>query len=94
MATENGAKALGYEGIGTLQVGQQADCITLKADLPTPVNQENIIDQLVRFCRASDITSTIVAGNLVMRNGEVLGIDEKRAKQDCREVTAEYWRSV
>lgn len=94
MATENGAKALGYEGIGTLRAGQQADFITIRADLPTPVNQENIIDQVVRFCRASDITSTTVAGNLVMRNGEVLGIDEKQAKRDCREITAEYWRSV
>lgn len=94
MATENGAKALGYEEIGTLETGKQADYITIEPDLATPLNQENIIDQVVRFCHAGDITSTTVAGNLVMRNGEILGLDEKQAKKDCREVTAEYWRSV
>ena len=94
MATENAARAIGYEGIGTLEVGNQADYITIKADTPTSINEENVIDQLVRFRHCSDITSTTVAGNLVMRNGEVLTLDETQTKKDCREVTDAYWRTV
>ena len=94
MATENAARAIGYEGIGMLEVGNQADYITIKADTPTSINEENVIDQLVRFRHCSDITSPTVAGNLVMRNGEVLTLDETQTKKDCREVTDAYWRTV
>ena len=94
MATENGARAIGYTEIGTLDIGKQADYITVKADTPTPLNDENILDQLVRFRRSSDITSTTIAGNLVMQNGEVLTLNEEQAKKDCREITEEYWRTV
>lgn len=94
MATENGARAIGYTEIGTLDIGKQADYISVKADTPTPLNDENILDQLVRFRRSSDITSTTIAGNLVMQNGEVLTLNEEQAKKDCREITEEYWRTV
>nr|HID13536.1 amidohydrolase [Anaerolineae bacterium] len=37
MATQNGARALGFDGLGTLAPGHQADLLLIGADLPTPL---------------------------------------------------------
>ena len=36
MATQNGARALGFDDLGTLAPGNQADLLLIGADLPTP----------------------------------------------------------
>lgn len=94
MATANGAKAIGYDKIGTLEVGMYADYITVKADPHTPINDYNVIDQLVRFRKSADITSVTVAGKKLVENGKVLTLDEEKVKKDCWEMTEEYWRRV
>ena len=94
MATELGAQAIGYDGIGTLEVGMQADYITVRGDTPTPINEENVIEQLVLFRKSADITSVTVAGQLVMKDRQVLTVDEAQAMKDCRELTEAYWRTV
>ena len=94
MATELGAKAICYDAIGTLEIGMHADYLTVNANTPTPINEENAIDQLILFRRSSDITSVTVAGKCLMKNGQVTTLDEKKAIEDCREITAAYWRTV
>ena len=37
MATQNGARALGFDDLGTLAPGNQADLLLIAADLPTPL---------------------------------------------------------
>ena len=47
MATQNGARALGFDDLGTLAPGQSADLLLIRSDLPTPPQPHNLADQLL-----------------------------------------------
>ena len=61
-ATEGGAKALGLKGVGRLEPGWQADFQLIAPNLPTPLAEHNLYDQLLLYCHATDVTATVVAG--------------------------------
>ena len=94
MATEGGALALGLENIGRIAPGWQADLQLFKADLPTPIHDHNLYDQTLLFCHQSDVTSTIVAGKTLMRDGMVIGIDEKELRRRSHEAAESLWRAA
>ncbi|MDG1943657.1 MAG: TRZ/ATZ family hydrolase [Halioglobus sp.] len=76
MATINGARAMGIEEkIGSLEVGKQADLITV--DLRGPETQPvyNPLSQLVYVCNGSQVSHSWIAGELVMANRELTRID-------------------
>jgi 5-methylthioadenosine/S-adenosylhomocysteine deaminase len=77
MATHGGAKALGLSTVcGTIEVGKRADLILV--DVATahfqPVNE--LFSQIVHCAKNSDVSTVIVDGRLLMKNREVLFLDE------------------
>lgn len=95
MATAQGAAALGYPGVGTLEPGMAADYVALDMEhLPNPVNEENIFDQIVYHQTSADIRAVAVAGETLVKNGECLTVDEKQATREMRECTAAYWAEL
>ena len=78
MATIDGARALGLEKeIGSLEAGKRADVIVVALDRPHSSPQGNdVVSALVYSAQASDVRTTIIDGQVVMRAGELLTLDE------------------
>lgn len=78
MATTNGAKALGLDKLGSLQPGYKADLIMLDLHKPHLTPLYDPIANLVYAAQASDVKTVIIDGNLVMKDYQVLSMDEER----------------
>lgn len=83
MATCNGAKALGLDAIcGSLEVGKHADVIVVDSqnlhNFPqyTHSNPFAVYSQLVYAVKSSDVRHTIVDGTWLMRDRQLLTINE------------------
>ncbi|HXG52049.1 MAG TPA: amidohydrolase [candidate division Zixibacteria bacterium] len=85
MATAGGAKALGLAGLcGTIETGKRADLILVRIDAChiEPVN--DVFSQLVHCARSSDVVTTVVNGEILMRDRVLLGLDEERVLEEAR----------
>lgn len=77
MATIDGARALGQEAeIGSIEVGKQADMILVDLFKPHMVPMTMPLYRLACFANGADVDTTIVAGRILMRERELVGIDE------------------
>jgi 5-methylthioadenosine/S-adenosylhomocysteine deaminase len=82
MATIEGAQAVGLgDQIGSLEVGKQADLILVDLSAPnlSPVLTapvRNIVPNLVYAATGHEVTVVMVAGKVLVREGEVLTADE------------------
>jgi cytosine/adenosine deaminase-related metal-dependent hydrolase len=92
LATEGGAKAIGLEKVGRLQTGWQADLQLFKPDLPTPLKEHNLFDQTLLYCHQTDVTGTIVAGKVLMRDGSIPGIDQVAIQRRSYEAAESLWK--
>jgi 5-methylthioadenosine/S-adenosylhomocysteine deaminase len=78
MATVNGAKALGLEGcIGQIKEGYLADLIMIDLKKPHFYPRFNMTASLVYSAQASDVKDVMVYGKWVMRNYELLTMNEQ-----------------
>lgn len=76
MATENGAAFMGTEGAGAVELGAVADLITVDLVNPGMYPTGNVVNTLVECAGAADVRDMVVGGWLVMRDREVLTLDE------------------
>lgn len=91
MATIEGAKALGIGEIaGSLENGKRADVIIVDIKKPHLTPMYNPYSHLVYAARGNDVTHSIINGQLVMEDRELLTIDlyeiMERARQKSRDV--------
>jgi cytosine/adenosine deaminase-related metal-dependent hydrolase len=91
LATEGGAKALGLEKIGRIEPGWQADMQLFRADLPTPLKEHNLYEQCLLYCHKTDVTGTIVAGRVLMRDRLVYGIDQLVVQNRNHQAAENLW---
>ena len=81
-ATVEGARANGLEHkVGTLTPGKEADLILLRTDRPNifPVNDP--IGAVVWGMDTSNVDTVMVAGRILKRNGQLVGVDLNRVRQ-------------
>ena len=93
MATVGGARSgLMQDELGAIEPGKRADIILLDAkDWGfTPIT--NPVQQLAFSANAGAVTTTIVNGKMVMRDREILTIDEATLKDEIREAAERFWR--
>jgi cytosine/adenosine deaminase-related metal-dependent hydrolase len=90
MATIDGARALGLESeIGSLEVGKRADLILVNLNRLHSGPEADVVSSLVYSALPSDVNTTIIDGLIVMRNRELLTLDESAAINDAnREATS------
>lgn len=69
LATEGGARALGFEEVGRLEQGYQADLCLIDADFDTPLTGHNLYEQLLLYRNAEHIRLVMVAGRVVLKDG-------------------------
>jgi 5-methylthioadenosine/S-adenosylhomocysteine deaminase len=93
MATQNGARALGFDNLGTLAPGHQADLLLIAADLPTPLASHNLADQLLLWRNPSDLRGVMCAGRWLLKEGNVIDVDEARVRARAVEAAAHLWQS-
>lgn len=79
MATQGGANAIQHGDIlGTVEVGKKADLILLNVDQPHITPSQVLVNTIVEAASGHDVTDSIINGKVVMKNREVLTLDEER----------------
>ncbi|HBY20710.1 MAG: hypothetical protein A2Y24_05720 [Clostridiales bacterium GWE2_32_10] len=84
IATVNGAKALGFEKLGQIKEGYKADLIILDANKTYYYPRTNINSQIVYSGNAEDVETVIIDGKIVMRNKEMIAMDEEKIKYEAQ----------
>ncbi len=86
MATIEGARALHMEKeIGSLEAGKKADLILINLDEPNAVPMYDVYAQLAYALKGSDVATVVIGGRVVMRNRELLTVNEKAVMAKARE---------
>src|SRR5438132_6302693 len=84
MATIDGARAMGLEEeIGSLEIGKRADVIVVDLDQLHSSPKQDVISSLVYSAQPSDVRVTIIDGRVVMRDGELLSLNEDSVMADA-----------
>ena len=91
LATEGGAKALGLEKVGRLAPGWQADLQLIDARFPTPLAEHNLYDQLVLWRSHAHVSMVMVAGQVRVRAGLILGADEDAIRARAQAAARKLW---
>jgi len=87
MATLNGAKALGIDHLtGSLSIGKAADFIAINLDAIETLPLYHPTSQIVYAASRSQVTDVWVAGKQLMKNRELLTLNEQELMQKAR-----YW---
>lgn len=94
MATEGGAKALGWDNVGRLAPGYQADLQLIESIFPTPAAPHNLYDQLVLWRNHTHVREVMVAGQWRVRHGEVLNADLPAMRARVHENARRMWSRV
>ena len=86
MATVRGAEVLGLaDRIGTLTEGCEADVICVSIDGPHTTPMYDPFSHMVFAARAADVRHVMVRGNVVVRNRELMTLDQERIEAQARE---------
>jgi 5-methylthioadenosine/S-adenosylhomocysteine deaminase len=91
IATIGGARALGLENqIGTLEIGKRADAtvVDLNSLHSTPCPRD-LVSAVVYSVQSSDVRSVVIDGQVVMRDRELLTIDERSVVRDAAQEAVE-----
>jgi 5-methylthioadenosine/S-adenosylhomocysteine deaminase len=89
MATSGGAEAIGLgDKIGTLAPGMRADLIQVSFDDVHFVPTYDVISHLVYVADEQDVASTVVDGQVLMRDGKILTIDTDRVRREANALAA------
>jgi cytosine/adenosine deaminase-related metal-dependent hydrolase len=93
MATQNGARALGFDDLGTLAPGNQADLLLVGADLPTPLAPHNTADQLLLWRNPGDLRGVMCTGRWLLWDGEIVGQDAEAIRERVAAAAARLWQA-
>jgi 5-methylthioadenosine/S-adenosylhomocysteine deaminase len=76
MATREGARALGLDGeLGSIEVGKRADLILVGRDDPAISPDADVWSTLVYAARGTDVTLTMVDGDILTRDRQLVHDD-------------------
>jgi len=91
MATAAGADLLGFDG-GRVAAGADADLAVLDLARPHLTPAHDLVSHLAYAARGSDVRHTVCDGRVLMRDREVLTVDEEavreRASEHARDLVA------
>ena len=89
MATRGGAEALGM-GAKRLVVGEPADLVLIDLDSIRTLPAYDPFSALVYAAHVEDVTDVIVAGRFLLKDKELLTIDEERVKHEVKRIAKRY----
>ncbi|MCM0648210.1 putative aminohydrolase SsnA [Clostridium swellfunianum] len=88
------AKAYFSKPVGVLEAGAYADVIVVDYNPHTPMTETNINGHILFGMTGRCVDTTIVNGKILMKNRELLIIDEERIISKSREVAEKLWKRV
>ena len=95
MATIRGARALHLDNqIGSLEAGKRADLCIVDLDDLSQTPLYNIYSHLVYATKADDVRTVIIEGRVVMRDRNLLTLDEQGIKMRARAFRERISRSL
>jgi putative selenium metabolism protein SsnA len=83
-----------FPRVGELSVGAAADIVLLDYMPPTPMSEENFPWHMLFGIDGHHVNSTMVAGRWLMRNRQLLTIDEARITARARELSQALWQRM
>jgi len=87
MATIEGARALGLaDRIGSLEPGKEADVIMIDTRQPHLTPLYHPASHLVYAARGGDVSASIINGQVVMENRQLLTLDRDRVMDDVNQL--------
>ncbi|MCA1591398.1 MAG: amidohydrolase [Acidobacteria bacterium] len=95
LATIGGARALHLDkDIGSIETGKRADLVVVDLDALHQTPRYNIYSHLVYATKASDVRTVVIEGRVVMRDRQLLTLDEAAIKQKARAYRERISRSL
>jgi cytosine/adenosine deaminase-related metal-dependent hydrolase len=83
-----------FPPVGQLSVGAAADLVVLDYLPPTPLSSGNFPWHLVFGMDGQHVNSTMVAGRWLMRDRQLLTLDEARIHARARELSRALWQKL
>jgi putative selenium metabolism protein SsnA len=77
---------------GIIAPGAAADLILVEYDPPTPLTAENYYSHMVFGMSGRSVVTTVIAGNILMMEKKLTGINEKEVKIKARERADKLWK--
>ena len=78
--------------VGTIQPGAAADLIFVDFHPFTPLSAGNLPWQIIFGIQESMITSTMVAGKFLMKDNQILTLDEEKIAAEAQKIAPEIWK--
>lgn len=94
MAVQNGSQALHLDKSGSIKKGNFADIITIDIDTPTPINKENIFEQVILFRNPQNVIDVFINGEALKRNGQLTTLKFNKIKQEVNQQTERLWEAI
>lgn len=85
------ASSLFDEKIGEIKEGYKSDFVILDYDPPTPLNENNFFGHFIFGLSSRFVKNVFVNGELVLKDKEILGIDEEKILSESKKVTKKLW---
>ncbi|UZW14608.1 putative aminohydrolase SsnA [Clostridium pasteurianum] len=76
---------------GAIKPGSFADLIVLDYNSPTPLNSLNAGGHVIFGMNSNNVISTIINGKIVMKNRQLVNVDEEAIMKKSREVSKNLW---
>lgn len=93
-ATLGSAKALGRDDLGRLAAGAKADIVLLNANHMDMRPLRDPIKNIVYNASPQAVDTVIVDGQVLVKGGKVLGVDEDELVRKVQEAAERTWRNV
>jgi 5-methylthioadenosine/S-adenosylhomocysteine deaminase len=83
LATQAGARAMGFDQSGVLAPGRPADLILLDTSGPHWFPRHDLAAGIVYAAHPSDVTHVFVDGKMILWDGELVTLDEERIRYEA-----------
>jgi len=80
--------------LGIIENGAYADVIVVDYDPLTPINKNNINGHLLFGTMGRQVVSTMINGRFVMKDRELINVDEKEILAGSRQVSQKFWTRI
>jgi len=84
-----------FEGdIGILKEGAIADIIIADYNPLTPMNETNYNSHILFGIMGRSVNTTIIDGKIIMKDRELIGINENEILEKSREISSKFWEKM
>lgn len=96
MATVQGAQLYGLESeLGSIETGKLGDIIIVDPKrAPTPVRPESVVGHIINSVNGDDVETVIVGGNILMRDGKMLSMEEEETIKVSKRSAEKLWQKL